>query len=680
MNRKKVFLDNSVAVAQDIALIIFALLSFLFAAENGSGFLFPHTVFMDEHGLLATLKCCATPLQIIALVYVVVAVVCRRSAGMLLCNRQQRRKARLLLAATLTDFGLALSLTLLLDFALQDVVYLEFFVLLFWVMLGYAIAAGFLRGRTAGRYLFGIALQAKDRTSFLRYELIKYGILVALPYALLRLLGITDSYAIFLDTVFFAAVVTIVSVMVFKKTLWSRLAHVSKIVERRSAKARLLNIAALTLFYGGSYALIKHLNNSYQPKDTVLWDIHFPYKFAEHPATKEVQPYADFLQAQAMSPKDYVLRLFQTYDIVILSETYHGESTQWEMISDIVADTTFINNVGHVFTEYGSAMHQNKIDTFLHTVFPNDTVLEQETAVLMDYMSGGFYYFVKNLNLLNATLPERLKVQEHYTDVIDWDYFSTRSRQSITGNRDKAMAQVTIDWYNRQLADGKRHKCLVVANTRHAFGYAGGVDKVKASPYFLHLTQGNQGQYISEAFPAQTATVMQNKHVTSRSLFFPVYRPIHRGVWDKAFALNHHRPVGFDLKASPFGNDLFDFYRVRGAKPTLQYADIFTGIIFNKPYMEQREAYHPYHKYAVETEAQRKGITDTLQIQRRARYFDDKAYFDDDMRWARSISQVNFGGILLFLLVSAATWLMLLLYTTIRLKGLETKKQRKTLV
>jgi hypothetical protein len=460
--------------------------------------------------------------------------------------------------------------------------------------------------------------------------LLKYACLIAVPYLVVRLLGIVDSYAIFLDIMLFATVTAFFSFIFLKKTIWSQWAQVNKMIIRPKLKTTFFCFVVLLLIFGSGYHAIKHKNNEAQPADNIVLGFHFPYKFPEYPDSPKIKPYVDCMNSQ-VSPKEYILNLFEKYDIVILQESYHGETTQWEMISEIVSDTAFINNVGHIFTEYGSAMHQDKIDTFLHTVFPNDTVLEQETAILMDYMSGGFYYFIKRLNLLNATLPDSLKIQEHYTDVIDWDYFSTLPRTSHFTDRDSAMAQITIDWYNHQRALGKRHKCMVVTNTRHAFGYAGGVEKVKNSPAFLHLTKGNQGQYIWETFPDKTASVLQHKYVSSRSFFIPLRRPQQSGIWDKAFASTGNRPVGFDLKGTPFGKNTFDEYRTRGTKPRLCYEDFFTGVIFNKPFMEQRTIYHPYHRYAIEKEAERKGITDLDRVKRRVRNHDNEAFFRDDM-------------------------------------------------
>ena len=55
------------------------------------------------------------------------------------------------------------------------------------------------------------------------------------------------------------------------------------------------------------------------------------------PMTKEivydeqkVKPYVTWLQSNARPPVEYILDLFKTYDIVIIAERLHPETTQWD--------------------------------------------------------------------------------------------------------------------------------------------------------------------------------------------------------------------------------------------------------------------------------------------------------------------------------------------------------------
>jgi hypothetical protein len=44
---------------------------------------------------------------------------------------------------------------------------------------------------------------------------------------------------------------------------------------------------------------------------------------------EEIAPYVDFLKKQNQNPVDYVMGLFDKYDMVILCERHHAENTQY---------------------------------------------------------------------------------------------------------------------------------------------------------------------------------------------------------------------------------------------------------------------------------------------------------------------------------------------------------------
>lgn len=568
------------------------------------------------------------------------------------------------LSALVIDLGLVMTASLLLDYLIQRIIYVQFFYILFITLFLYHLAAGLMNGNTFGKYYLGIKIigthTTADRKRILKREVIyKFGISVLIPYLLLYLLGIVNPYHIFLDILVIAGFFLILFYSYKGQMWWSYLAETNKLIKPLSTTKTIITFLVLLLIIGSSYTCIKNINNSQHDGKVKVLGFHFPFKFPEYPNSKVVDNYTEFMSKQSQSPKDYIIGLFEKYDIVIICETYHGESTQWEMIYDVVSDKRFVENVGNIFTEYGSAAHQDKIDKFLFTTYKNDTLLSKATASLMDYMSGGFYYFVKNINKLNSQMPDSLKIREHYTDILDWDYCSAYIRfydpNPDHDNRDSLMAQVTISWFNNQRQFERRKKCLVVTNYRHAFGYAGGVGQVKNNPKFLSLTTGNQGQYIFEAFPTQTACVVQNcPNNQLKTFFIPFPTPIHDGIWDKSFQLNDRRPVGFDLKGSPFGTDDFDMYRMNGAKPRLKYQDIFTGVVFNKQYTELKKVDYPFKRYALEQEYRIKHAqVDSVELQNwLGRFSSDDAKQDDTMRWAIQISLANFFGIFFFLAIN----------------------------
>jgi hypothetical protein len=631
----KGFAKIILSVIIDLIVVIVLTITFNVVAEIASGLIFHKICFIDEESPAKFLQVFMKTGLVFLSVYIAVALVFKNSIGWLAAKKGKFAKALKLMFANIIDFTVILLITLLLDHALHRLFYYDIFVLLFVIFAAYYFTAIFFTGVTFGKWCFGIKFNTGNRTAILKYTVAKTACVIIFPVILFRTLGVVDPFALFMNIVLCFVIFHVFSFMVSKTTIWANFAKIGYVWQNQLLKFAFVKLVCLFLLIFIGFSSIRYINNKTNTGENGhFFGFNYPYEFKKYPNDKDVKPYTDFLKTQNQSPKEYILGLFEQYDIVVLNEAYHGESTQWEMIFDMVSDTAFIKNVGNIFTEYGSARHQHKIDTFLNTVFPNDTILEQETACLMYYMSNAYYYFIKNLNLLNSGLPDSLKVRLHFCDVKDNDdivtYIITKQEADWT-TRDSLMAQVTVDWYNGQVATGKRHKSLVVTNYRHAFGYAGGVDYVKSHTNTFGLTRGNQGQYIWEQFPDKTAAVMQSQVALHRM----VPRPIHKGKWNLAIETNQNKPFGFDLKNTPFGNDHFDLYPLRGAKTKLKYEDIFTGMIFNKPHSELKEVRHPYRRYAILQAIQAKNI-DLEDPQNRlyvcfSQWFDDEAH---SMKWS----------------------------------------------
>lgn len=236
---------------------------------------------------------------------------------------------------------------------------------------------------------------------------------------------------------------------------------------------------------------------------------------------------------------------------------------------------------------------------------------------------------------------------------MNWDYIvhSRNAPDSLNqGNRDSLMAQEVIDWYCQSKQQGQRHKCLVVTNYRHAFGYPLGKDKFENKKY-LYLYGGNEGMYIFSALGCDVvANVMQLTPCTSPNQFvLPFNAPIHGGLWDYAMAQNSHRPVGFNLLGSPFGADWFDMYPLGGGRTELQYHDVFTGLIYNRPYSQLSEVGAPYTlsgmlaeyemKMAIASPVEREFLTQRKEFY--AQHYTDAVYEVNPESFLMGVSRAN---------------------------------------
>lgn len=247
----------------------------------------------------------------------------------------------------------------------------------------------------------------------------------------------------------------------------------------------------------------------------------------------------------------------------------------------------------------------------------------------MNFNSGNFYNFLKRLNVLNGTLPDSLKIKEHFTDIghslylvycyKDPLYSSDHTVNPHIVYRDSLMAQVVIDWYK-----GCHQKCLVVTNTRHAFA----MDletQARNYPIYKRYFSKNEAQYIYNRFPTTTARVLY--FAPEPNNVFLIAQPIHHGKWKRAFKENHDKPVGFDFKNSPFGEDSFDSHYMSILLENIQYQDMFTGMVFYKPQEKYTYTQPWYERYGAEQEyieASKNNLIDTVcGKQMVERYFDN---------------------------------------------------------
>jgi hypothetical protein len=300
-----------------------------------------------------------------------------------------------------------------------------------------------------------------------------------------------------------------------------------------------------------------------------------------------IEPYVAFLKKQKQTPVDYLVGLFDRYDIVVLAERAHEETTQYEMILQLISDPRFARQGGHVFTEVGSAALRPYVEAFLM----DDQLSDEQISEKLRYIAGNigwtggwektnFYDFLKKIYLLNRSLPKRRRVHVYPSDLdFCWDTATKNSwtefKNSQLDHRDRGMADNIINKINELRKAGKRNKFLVIMNTRHAFPHLKGYRE-------------NVAGFLMEAYPGRLANVMINFMAvlpgsTNHQTHFTA---IQDGKWDAAFAVLGNPSLGFDFKESPFGQDHFDYCRVfTEAKPWCRwrYQDAFAGFVFYKP-------------------------------------------------------------------------------------------------
>jgi hypothetical protein len=465
--------------------------------------------------------------------------------------------------------------------------------------------------QTPGKYLLQLKLLSNNNQKLTlpdiikREFLFKYLIGFLSPYAILYLLKWIDFNKNVIAISIFTIIFSLIFWLIKKETWWNLMSktRVEKVIV--SKKNIPVSYLILLSFLILSLSFIVYNNNHYQKNDLKIWGFQYPLKFKRYPNNSKVKKYTSFLTGQQLNPKDYVFELFKTNDVVVLCEASHQESTAWGLISDIVVDKRFINNVGNIFTEYGAVSKQSKVDSILNVKFANDTLLEKSLAGLMRFRGPHFFYFLKNINLLNNFLPDSLKIHEYFTDFdSENEYFPGSTSLNDKVDRDSIMAYIVINKFKDIQKNDYRKKCLVITNFRHAFG------SIKKDGREIN-TFDSESSFIFKSFPSKTANVMLNSLALTTSVIIPtdkfmVYNAIQYGKWDRVFEENKNRPIGFDFKGSPFGKDVFDYLPYSYYFPyvtNLKYEDVFTGFIFNKPIHEWKiDNYYPFREYGAEKE------------------------------------------------------------------------------
>ena len=293
------------------------------------------------------------------------------------------------------------------------------------------------------------------------------------------------------------------------------------------------------------------------------------------------------LKANSCDPKEYILNLFQTNDIVIIGERDHRDTTQYSLLLDIFSDERFIEEVGYIYTEVGCMNRTDWANDVLKATYENDSVFEEELIELyreLDFNplweKYNMYKYLKGIYKINKNLEKSRKITIGLTDQsFDWDGINRKKyrefEQQINKKpltRDSIMAVNFIDLYEKQIARTGKRKALLIQSFPHAIN-------LDLTPYGYEVRK--TGSYIVEKYKEQVKIVAFN------SMYFGAYnshdnRLVDDGRWDAAFELTSCTPVGFDIKGTPFG--VTQYKDMNGLN--VQYEQLIDGIIFFTPFYD----------------------------------------------------------------------------------------------
>ena len=309
-----------------------------------------------------------------------------------------------------------------------------------------------------------------------------------------------------------------------------------------------------------------------------------------------IASYVSFVDQQKLSAKDYIISLFDRYDIVVFCERTHDEFTQYELLTDLFSDSRFYNQVGDIFMEIGGNNYDNEINKYLlaENLSPDQSnkkalEIQRNSSWYPLWVKYNYHYLLTNLYQTNNSLPIQKKIKLHPTDIaIRWNEITTSNdvvtkiaSPSVQDGRDSVMGNNIVSYITKNDASApKRKKYFIILNSAHA---------IRGLYTIYNTPTKSAATYIFEKFRGRVANVLVNfeslLNMTSTVSGLPETLPILNGKLDAAFELLGKDDQGFDIKGSPLENQRFENAPMQDTSLTNER--VFTGFVFYKSFPRQ---------------------------------------------------------------------------------------------
>ena len=312
---------------------------------------------------------------------------------------------------------------------------------------------------------------------------------------------------------------------------------------------------------------------------------------AQTPSVASVKALHEYADKNGVSPKDYVFKLFDKSDIVVLGERDHRDSIQYNFILDLLADPRFAERVGHVYTEVGGINMTEDVNRLLQGSYSSEN--EFMDSLYTYYRKGECFYplwekynrikFLKGLYKINKESSR--KIHLGLTDIsFSWDSIHTVDDYKAfwtslnKTNRDSILSANFASMYKCQLPVKGTRKALVITSQPHAISYSG---------YFKPWKRdyGTQGWWMKKTFGEDRVKIVVINWFDYVLFDGQNYPMTGNGTWGAAFERRECRPFGIDLKDNPYGET--NYIGDAGGGPTFikncKWQDVADGLIYDAP-------------------------------------------------------------------------------------------------
>ena len=318
-------------------------------------------------------------------------------------------------------------------------------------------------------------------------------------------------------------------------------------------------------------------------KKTILLIIIAGCAITSYAQNSELNDYVNYIKGNNCNPVDYIFNLFEKSDIVVIGERDHRDTTQYELILDLLRDPRFAKEIGYVYTEVGCVNRTKNANKLLCGRYKSDKAFNE---ALYTYLRNEDFnplwdkynrvQFLRGLYEINRS--SKNKITLGLTDCnFSWKKIKTAEEyrnfdySPACAYRDSTMCFHFAKMYAKQKPKNGKRKALIITNHPHALNAT-----------FEGKDYHRQGKWLKERYGNDNVKIVMfnwTEYTHSNDQQTPL---VDDGLWDADFELVYCQPFGMDLKDTPFGR--IHYFNDRYGK--MKWEDVADGIIYYKPCYE----------------------------------------------------------------------------------------------
>ena len=293
----------------------------------------------------------------------------------------------------------------------------------------------------------------------------------------------------------------------------------------------------------------------------------------------ELNDYVNYIKGNNCNPVDYIFNLFEKSDIVVIGERDHRDTTQYELILDLLRDPRFAKEIGYVYTEVGCVNRTKNANKLLCGRYKSDKAFNE---ALYTYLRNEDFnplwdkynrvQFLRGLYEINRS--SKNKITLGLTDCnFSWKKIKTAEEyrnfdySPACAYRDSTMCFHFAKMYAKQKPKNGKRKALIITNHPHALNAT-----FEGQDYHC------QGKWLKERYGNDNVKIVMlnwTEYTHSNDQQTPL---VAGGLWDATFEVVDCQPFGMDIKDTPFGR--IPYFNDRYGK--MKWEDVADGIIYYK--------------------------------------------------------------------------------------------------